>query len=130
MRFGWSPHIPWGVQLAALVFVVLGFGFASWAMIANAFFAGPVRIQDERGHAVASEGPYRFVRHPGYVGWIVSGVALPLMLGSGWALIPAVLAAVALIIRTALEDRTLREELDGYTEYAQRVRYRLVPGIW
>lgn len=130
MRFGWSPDIPWGVQLAALVFVVLGLGFASWAMISNAFFAGTVRIQEERGHTTVSEGPYRFVRHPGYVGWIVSGVALPLMLGSVWALIPAVLAAAALVIRTGFEDRTLREELDGYTDYAQRVRYRLVPGIW
>lgn len=130
MRFGWSSHIPWGIQLVALVFVVLGFGFASWAMISNAFFAGGVRIQEERGHTTVSEGPYRFVRHPGYVGWIVSGVALPLMLGSVWALIPAVLAAVALVIRTAFEDRTLQEELDGYTDYAQRVRYRLVPGIW
>ena len=130
VRFGWSSQIPWGVQLAALAFVVLGFGFASWAMISNAFFAGPVRIQEERGHTTVSEGPYRFVRHPGYVGWIVSGVALPLMLGSVWAFIPAVLAAVALVIRTAFEDRTLREELDGYPDYAQRVRYRLVPGIW
>jgi len=130
MRFGWSSQIPWGVQLVALVFVVLGFGFASWALISNAFFAGPVRIQEERGHTTVSEGPYRFVRHPGYVGWIVSGVALPLMLGSVWALIPAVLAAAALVIRTALEDRTLQEELHGYTDYAQRVRYRLVPGIW
>jgi protein-S-isoprenylcysteine O-methyltransferase Ste14 len=130
MRFGWSSQIRWGIQLVALVFVVLGFGFASWAMISNAFFAGTVRIQEERGHTTVSEGPYRFVRHPGYVGWIVSGVALPLMLGSVWALIPAVLAAAALVIRTAFEDRTLREELDGYTDYAQRVRYRLVLGIW
>lgn len=130
MRFAWSSQIPWGVQLVALVFVVLGFGFSSWALVSNAFFAGAVRIQEERGHTTVSEGPYRFVRHPGYVGWIVSGVALPLMLGSVWALIPAVLAAAALVIRTALEDRTLQEELHGYTDYAQRVRYRLVPGIW
>jgi protein-S-isoprenylcysteine O-methyltransferase Ste14 len=130
VRFGWPPQIPLGLQLVAVVFVVLGSAVASWAMISNAFFAGTVRIQEERGHTTVSEGPYRFVRHPGYAGWTLSGIALALMLGSLWALIPAVLAGIALILRTALEDRTLREELDGYSDYAQRVRYRLVPGIW
>ena len=130
MRFGWSPQIPPALELVALVFVMVGSGLSSWAMISNAFFAGTVRIQKERGHTVATGGPYRFVRHPGYAGWIVSGVALPLMLGSQWALIPAGLAVVALIVRTAFEDQMLQEELDGYKDYAQRVHYRLVPGIW
>jgi protein-S-isoprenylcysteine O-methyltransferase Ste14 len=130
MRFAWPPLIPLELQLGAVVFVVLGSALASWAMISNAFFAGAVRIQEERGHTTVSAGPYRFIRHPGYAGWILSGLALALMLGSLWALIPAVLAAIALVARTALEDQTLQEELDGYSEYAQRVRYRLVPGIW
>jgi isoprenylcysteine carboxyl methyltransferase (ICMT) family protein YpbQ len=130
VRFGWPPQIPLELQLVAVVFVVLGSALASWAMISNAFFAGTVRIQEERGHTTVSEGPYRFVRHPGYAGWTLSGIALALMLGSLWALIPAGSAAIALVVRTALEDRTLREELDGYSDYARRVRYRLVPGIW
>jgi protein-S-isoprenylcysteine O-methyltransferase Ste14 len=130
VRFGWPPQIPLELQLVAVVFVALGSAVSSWAMISNAFFAGTVRIQEERGHTTVSEGPYRFVRHPGYAGWILSGIALAVMLGSPWALIPAVLAAIALVARTAFEDRTLQEELDGYSDYAQRVRYRLVPGIW
>ena len=130
VRFGWPPLIPMEIQVVSVVFVVFGSAVASWAMISNAFFAGTVRIQEERGHTTVSQGPYRFVRHPGYAGWTLSGIALSLMLGSLWALIPAVLAAIALVVRTALEDKTLQEELDGYKEYARRVRYRLVPGIW
>ncbi len=130
VRFGWPPQLPLELQLVAVVFVALGSAVASWAMISNAFFAGTVRIQEERGHTTVSEGPYRFVRHPGYAGWMLSGIALVLMLGSLWAVIPAGLAAIALVARTALEDQMLQEELDGYSEYAQRVRYRLVPGLW
>lgn len=130
VRFGLSPDVQLLVQLIALVAVMLGFAVASWAMLSNAFFATTVRIQDERGHAVASGGPYRYVRHPGYAGWLLAGMATPLMLGSRWALIPAFLGGLLLIVRTALEDRTLQEELDGYQEYARRVRYRLLPGIW
>jgi protein-S-isoprenylcysteine O-methyltransferase Ste14 len=130
MRFGSSPQIPLAVQLIAMLFHMFGSAFASWAIVSNAFFAGTVRIQTERGHSVASSGPYRFVRHPGYAGWMVSNVAAVIMLGSLWALIPAVIAVLALVARTALEDRTLREELPGYEEYAQGVRFRLVPGVW
>jgi len=96
----------------------------------NPFFEKTVRIQSERGHRVIDTGPYSFVRHPGYLGfagWILS---TPLLLGSWWALIPAILSTVCLVVRTALEDRTLRMELAGYEEYIHRVRYRLVPGIW
>ena len=130
VRFGRSPQISLTVQLIAMLFHMFGSAFASWALVSNAFFAGTVRIQLERGHAVASSGPYRFVRHPGYAGWMISNVAVVVMLGSMWALIPAVIAVLALVARTALEDRMLREELPGYEEYAQRVRYRLVPGVW
>jgi protein-S-isoprenylcysteine O-methyltransferase Ste14 len=130
VRFGWSPPIPLAVQVLALVLVVLGTALASWALITNAFFAGTVRIQEERGHTVTSEGPYRIVRHPGYSGWILSGLALPVMLGSLWAIIPAVMAAVALAVRTAFEDRMLQAELGGYEEYSRRVHYRLLPGVW
>ncbi|MFQ5875494.1 MAG: methyltransferase family protein, partial [Dehalococcoidia bacterium] len=99
-------------------------------MASNAFFSMTVRIQEDRGHTVATGGPYRYVRHPGYVGTILFQIATPLMLGSVWAFIPCGLAALLIVVRTALEDRTLHEELDGYKEYAQRVRYRLLPGLW
>ena len=131
MRFGWSQQIPLALQLVALVFGLLGFGLASWAMVSNTFFAATVRIQKDRGHTVVSDGPYKFVRHPGYVGWMMFFcIATPLILSSLWAFIPAGLAMLVFILRTALEDRTLHEELDGYKDYAQRVRYRLLPGVW
>lgn len=130
VRFGWSPPIPLAVQLAALGVTLLGFALSSWAMHSNTFFAATVRIQEERGHVVVSDGPYRFMRHPGYIGWIVSLGATPVMLGSLWALVPAGIAAGLLVVRAAFEDRTLQAELDGYQDYARQVRYRLVPGIW
>jgi protein-S-isoprenylcysteine O-methyltransferase Ste14 len=129
-RFGWSPQLPLAAQLVALVIVVAGYGLVSWAMISNKFFSRTVRIQTDRGHTVATAGPYQYVRHPGYVGMLAYLIATPLMLGSLWALIPAVLVAGALVVRTSLEDKTLQEELHGYRDYAQRVKYRLVPKIW
>jgi protein-S-isoprenylcysteine O-methyltransferase Ste14 len=129
-RFGWSPQVPLPGQLTALVFYMFGSAFAAWALVSNAYFSGTVRIQKERGHAVATGGPYRIVRHPGYAGWMLSNLAAMVMLGSIWALLPAVVGVLALLARTALEDRTLREELPGYEEYAQRVHHRLLPGVW
>ena len=129
-RFGWSPEVPLAFQLIALAAVVLGYVCAIWAMSANKFFSAVVRIQKERGHTVVSDGPYRFVRHPGYTGGALSYLAAPVMLSSLWALIPAALTVSALVLRTMLEDRTLCAELPGYVEYARRVRYRLLPGVW
>jgi len=129
-RFGWSPQLAVAIRVVALVFFALAQGLFSWAMASNKFFSGTVRIQEERGHAVATGGPYQYVRHPGYVGYITSWIATSLALGSLWALIPAGLVMCLMVIRTALEDRTLLEELDGYQEYAARVRYRLLPGVW
>jgi len=128
-RFGWSPQLAVAIHLIGLAFIALGQGLFSWAMASNTFFSTAVRIQIDRDHTVSSGGPYRYVRHPGYVGMIVSLLATALAFGSLWALIPAGLAAVLLVVRAALEDKTLLEELDGYTEYAERVRYRLLPGI-
>ena len=128
-RFRWSEMVP-AVQFVALACVVLGNGLTSWAMVSNKFFSTTVRIQKDREHTVVSKGPYQFVRHPGYLAFGISGLATPLMLGSWWALIASLLGVCALAARTALEDRTLREELIGYQEYAQKVRYRLLPGIW
>ena len=129
-RYGWSPQLAWGIHLTALAFLALGQGLFTWAMASNKFFSTAVRIQMDRSHAVASGGPYRYVRHPGYVGYIISWFATSLTLGSLWALIPAGLVMCLMVVRTALEDRTLLEELDGYQDYAAQVHYRLLPGIW
>jgi protein-S-isoprenylcysteine O-methyltransferase Ste14 len=103
----------------------------TWAMAVNTHFEKTVRIQHDRGHRVIDSGPYRIVRHPGYLGAILGfTLAAPLLLGSWWSFVPAVAAVVCLIIRTSLEDRTLQNELDGYKDYAQNVRYRLLPGLW
>lgn len=131
VRNGWSPVILLGWQVAALVVCFLGYDvLLLWSMIVNAFFTAIIRIQTERGHHVVSSGPYRFVRHPGYLGTILFDIFSPLLLGSLWALIPSVAAGLVLVVRTSLEDKTLQNELPGYREYASRTRYRLIPGIW
>jgi protein-S-isoprenylcysteine O-methyltransferase Ste14 len=130
VRFGWKPEILLAVQIAAFAFGLLGAGLIAWAMAANRHAAVYARIQQERGHAVATTGPYRFVRHPFYVGTITFSLMIPLALESPWALIPGGLAALLFIVKTGLEDRMLQAGLPGYREYAQRTRYRLLPGIW
>lgn len=129
-RWGWSGPQTLGLHLAGAAAFALGLGLFSWSMVSNAYFATVVRIQKERGHQVCDQGPYRFVRHPGYIGAILQSLALPLLLGSNWALIPGGLAALLMAVRTALEDRMLQAELDGYREYTHKVHYRLLPGIW
>jgi len=130
MRFGWKPEIPLAVQMVAFALGLLGVGLIAWAMAANRYAVVYARIQQERGHAVATTGPYRFVRHPFYVGTITFSLMIPLALGSPWAVVSGGLAALLFVVKTAAEDRMLREGLAGYREYAERVRYRLVPGIW
>lgn len=129
-RFGWTPELGLPVQIAALALVGLSQGLFTWAMTSNKFFSSVVRIQKERGHTVVSSGPYRYIRHPGYAGSIVTLLTMPPAVGSLYALIPAGLAILSFVVRTVLEDRTLQAELDGYQEYVERVRYRLVPGVW
>jgi protein-S-isoprenylcysteine O-methyltransferase Ste14 len=129
-RHGWSVGIALAGQIAAGVVMGLGYALVVWATAANRFFSLIVRIQAERGHAVATGGPYRWVRHPAYVGGILIDLAGPILLGSWWALVPGILCGLLMILRTALEDRTLQAELAGYREYAGRVRYRLLPGVW
>jgi len=130
VRFRGAFQISFTLQLTAMAVVVIGSLLGAWAMAANRYFYGFVRIETERGHTVATGGPYRMVRHPGYAGGVLFDLAAPLMLGSLWALIPAGLTVCLLVVRTALEDRTLQDELDGYKDYAQQVRYRLLPGVW
>jgi protein-S-isoprenylcysteine O-methyltransferase Ste14 len=130
VRFRWSQQIPLALQIVALGIAILGLLVADWAVVSNKFFSGVVRIQKERGHTVVTRGPYRYVRHPGYVGAILHNIAAPVILSSLWGLLPAGFVVCVTIIRTALEDRTLQEELDGYNAYAKRVPYRLLPSIW
>jgi len=129
-RFSWSPDLPNGIQILALLLMFTGSMFGTWAMIANRFFSSHVRIQTDRGHAVVNGGPYRFVRHPSYAGVLLAWIATPVFFSSYWAAIPVVLAIIVVVLRTALEDRTLQAELPGYRDYALIVRFRLVPGIW
>jgi protein-S-isoprenylcysteine O-methyltransferase Ste14 len=129
-RFGWQPRVAPALQGTAVAVVLFGSVLASWAMAVNRFFSAVVRIQSERGHSVVSTGPYRFVRHPGYAGTVLVNLATPVMLDAWWALVPTGIVVMVLIVRTALEDRTLRAKLPGYAEYAGRTRYRLVPALW
>jgi len=130
LRLAWSSPKPLAVHLIGTGAVALGFALFMWAMASNAFFSEVVRIQEDRGHQVATDGPYRFVRHPGYTGAILSFLGTPLLLGSWWAFIPTVIGIGGYVLRTALEDRTLQLELEGYRAYTERVHYRLIPGMW
>jgi len=131
VRLGWSPQLPLALQLLGLVVAAFGNDvLLVWAMVSNVFFAATVRVQTERQHTVASGGPYRYVRHPGYLGTILLHWGVPFMLNSLWAIIPAMMVSLVLVLRTILEDRTLQAELPGYKEYAERVRFRLLPGVW
>lgn len=128
--YEWSPVFSTTAHVIGFVAIILGYAFSSWALIENRFFSGTVRIQYERGHRVVATGPYRIVRHPGYAGGLFGYVFIPILLDSLWAFVPALLLGVVMIVRTALEDKTLQAELPGYKEFAQKTRYRLFPGIW
>jgi protein-S-isoprenylcysteine O-methyltransferase Ste14 len=126
-RVSSAPGAAW---LLGLAIFVPGWALAIWSMVVNPFFEKTVRIQTEHGHRVIDTGPYVYMRHPGYVGFAGWMLSTPLLLTSTWAFVPALISVVLLVIRTALEDRTLHEELPGYAEYAARVRFRLIPGVW
>lgn len=129
-RFGWSNPIPLWLYVVALVVTLIFYVFSTWALVENRFFSAVVRIQSDRGHTVINSGPYRFVRHPGYLAGMMIALCFPIMMGSWWAYIPVGIMCILGIVRTALEDKMLMEELPGYTEYAQKTRFRLVPGFW
>lgn len=129
-RFGWSGGIPAALRATALVLYVAAIGFGDWALAANRFFSSVVRLQSDRGHRVVTDGPYRFVRHPGYASMLIAAACGAVVLGSWWSLLPLVPFAVVLVGRIRLEDRFLHESLPGYVDYAAGVRYRLVPGVW
>jgi protein-S-isoprenylcysteine O-methyltransferase Ste14 len=129
-RFSWTPDLPDYVQVIALCVIFAADMLGVWAMLVNRFFSSYVRIQTDRGHTVVNAGPYRVVRHPGYAGAVLAWIAGPVFFSSHWVAIPSIIVIALTIIRTALEDRTLQQELPGYSQYAESVRYRLVPGIW
>ena len=130
IRFQWTGSFPLPLHLAGLVAHVAGYGLFLWAMASNTFFAEAVRIQDKRDHQVAAGGPYRVVRHPGYAGAILSILASPFLLGSWWGGVPALIGLFLYCLRTSLEDKVLLKELPGYADYAARIRFRLIPGVW
>ena len=129
-HFGWSPVFPTWLNILGFILIMLGYTFAGWALTENRFFSTVVRIQTDRGHMVCDSGPYRIVRHPGYAGNILALPGIVLALGSVWTIIPVIVALIIAVIRTALEDKTLQEELPGYRDYAHRMRYRLIPGVF
>lgn len=129
-RFHWSDSVPPGLQVVSLAGIAAGFGLLSWAFFVNRYFVKEVRIQEERGHELVTAGPYGYVRHPGYAGFasifLVSGLAL----GSWLSFLVGVGVGLYFVWRTAIEDRFLQENLEGYADYVERVPYRLLPGLW
>ncbi len=130
VRFSWTSFMPVWARISGFTFLVLGKALTSWALASNRYFTTNVYFQTNRDQVSEGSGPYHFIRHPGYAGLAVSALATPLLLGTGWALIPAAMTVVLFVVYTLLEDRTLLLELDGYDQYSRRVRYRLLPGIW
>jgi protein-S-isoprenylcysteine O-methyltransferase Ste14 len=129
-RYGWSTQMALWLQIAGVALYLLSSALMTWAIKTNRFFSAVVRIQTDRGHSVVTEGPYRFVRHPGYAGGAVTYISTALILGSWWALILVALILAISVYRTIREDGLLQDELPGYKEYAEQVKYRLIPYVW
>jgi len=129
-RFHWSDTVPLELQIVGLVVFAASCGLVWWATWVNTFYSRVVRIQQDRGHHVVMSGPYQYVRHPGYAAVLLGFPGAGLALGSWWTMVPVVGIVLIFIVRTAFEDRTLHKELEGYAEYAAKVRYRLLPGVW
>ncbi len=129
-RFHWNPRLDWPWAVGGVVLDVGGMALFLLALEENRFFSSVVRLQTERGHSVCTSGPYRFIRHPGNAGMIVGTLGLPFLFLSAWSAIPAVIAAAVLVKRTQLEDAFLARELEGYPQYQQETRFRLIPGVW
>lgn len=129
-RYGWTGGGCLWAQIAALGVCFIGYAVVVWATASNAFFSQIMRVQTERSHTVVTNGPYRYIRHPAYSGAILYELAMPALFTSWWSLLPSLLNATLLILRTRLEDRALQIELDGYPDYTQKVHFRLLPGVW
>lgn len=129
-RFLWTAEFNWIVSISGVAVILIGQIIFLTARNQNNFFSSVVRIQKDRGHAVCDKGLYKIIRHPGYLGMALSLLAIPLITTSFWSIIPTLIAISLLVIRTSLEDKTLREELEGYVEYSKKTRYKLIPLIW
>jgi protein-S-isoprenylcysteine O-methyltransferase Ste14 len=129
-RFHWSDDVPRAWHVAGLILFAAGAWLPMHAMSVNRFFSPVVRVQRERGHKVVDRGPYAVVRHPGYAGMTILAVGGVLLIGSFAALVPALLFTALVLRRVFFEDAFLKQNLEGYREYSERVRFRLVPGIW
>jgi protein-S-isoprenylcysteine O-methyltransferase Ste14 len=129
-RFNWSPDFHWSICFIGFILTIIGQLIFLTARKENKYFSSVVRIQTDREHAVCESGIYKIVRHPGYLGMTVSLIAMPLLTCSVWSYIPIIISIILLIVRTYLEDETLKKELNGYTEYAQKTRKRLFPMVW
>ncbi len=129
-RFDWTGKVPIIINIAGLVFIFLGSMVFTWSMLSNKFFSTMVRLQTDRQHTVVTEGPYKYIRHPGYLGYMTFTFATPVALGTFWGLIFSGITCVLLIVRTALEDATLKKELTGYAEYTEKIKYKLIPFLW
>jgi len=129
-RLSWSGALPDWVHWLGLALLTFGYAVGTWAMAANAFFSSHVRIQKDRGQTVVTTGPYAIVRHPAYITGAIAMCGIPLLLDSLLAFPPILLLCIGIVVRTALEDKTLLAELPGYKQYAQKVRFRLIPGVW
>jgi protein-S-isoprenylcysteine O-methyltransferase Ste14 len=129
-RWNLSPPLHLWVRLFSALAFMAGYAIVLWAMFSNPFFSRVVRIQSERGHVAMTGGPYRFVRHPGYLGMTLSMLGSVFVLDSFWGLVCFAFYLALIITRTALEDRTLQAELPGYSEYATHTKYRIIPGLW
>lgn len=129
-RYHWSIGFHWSIYALGIVLLLCGEVFFFVAQRQNKFFSSLMRIQSDRGHVVCDTGPYKIVRHPAYLGMIITGIGIPLILGSLWSMIPSFVSISLTVIRTRLEDKTLIKELDGYLDYTHKTPYRLIPGIW
>jgi protein-S-isoprenylcysteine O-methyltransferase Ste14 len=129
-RFHWSDSVPPAVQVIGLAVMAAGMSVTTWAVAVNRFFSSVIRIQTDRGHHLVTSGPYRFVRHPAYACSPFLFVGSGLALGSWLAAVIGLFLVIPILIRAAREDRILHDQLDGYTAYAQKVRYRVLPGVW
>jgi protein-S-isoprenylcysteine O-methyltransferase Ste14 len=129
VRYGWTIMPLWVIFLGVVMFLSSWF-LSLWAMVVNSYFECTVRIQEDRNQQVVTNGPYRIVRHPGYIAGIISFLAVPLILGSWWGLVPSSILILTVVIRSALEDRTLQRELAEYKNYTKVTRYRLIPFVW
>jgi len=129
-RFHWSPDFHWSLFMLGILLTILGQLLFLIAQKQNKFFSSTIRIQTDRGHTVCESGLYKVVRHPAYLGSFIQTIGFPLLFGSLWSIIPVSISIILSLTRTYLEDKTLKDELNGYSEYTLKTRYRLIPFLW